>query len=629
MDLYLKVLSFAKPWWKHIAFSFVLTMFYILFNSVSLWVSVDFIQQLFSPDVISGTTTVETSHKENQVTKLIGGQGIYDRLSNAMKSLIVQDDRFDTLKMVCIVIFLSYLFKNIIEYYRKILLSYIELKIITLMRDKLTAVLVRLPVSYFERNNTGEMTSIVFNDVNAVNSMINNSFGRMLLAPFQILVNIIIMFLIDWHLALITLTVIPLSAFSIWKIGKSIRRRSRRVFAQIGVVFNYFQEMLMAIRVVKAFTNETREEQRVKEANKGYFRANFRATRLTHLTSPLNEVIIVMVLVFLLWYGGSQVYLGSGLKAEDFIRFLVFMITIFQPLKELTNVNNVIQNGMAAAERIVKTLDAAPEVYEAPDAVAIPPLQTAIEFKNVRFRYNPEDPVVLHNISLTIKRGETVAFVGHSGAGKTTIVDLVPRFYELDGGEITFDGKNLRRVTLESLRKQIGIVAQESVLFNETIRYNISYGMDQVTDDDIIAAAKSANAWEFIEKMDHGLDTVTGERGVKLSGGQKQRLSIARAILKNPPVLILDEATSALDTESEKLVQDAIYRLMKNRTVLVIAHRLSTITHADKIVVLSKGEIVATGRHDELLETSPDYQKLYRLQFQNDQKKSAEGELAT
>lgn len=620
MDLYIKVISFAKPWWKHIVLSFFLTLFYILFNSVSLWVSVDFIQQLFNPDVVTGQADLKTQAKSNQVTKLVGGQSFYDELSSGIKNLIVQDNRFDTLKIVCLVIFFSYLFKNIVEYYRKILLSYIELKIITLMRDKLTSALVRLPVSFYERNNSGELTSIVFNDVNAVNSMINNSFGRMLLAPFQIIVNIVIMFLIDWQLALITLTVIPLSAFSIWKIGQSIRRRSRRVFAQIGVVFNYFQEMLMAMRVVKAFTNELHEEKRVKDANKGYFKANFRATRLTHLTSPLNEVIIVLVLVFLLWYGGSQVYTGAGLKAEDFIRFLVFLMTIFQPLKELTNVNNVIQNGMAAAERIVKTLDETPEVYDSPTAVTLQPFSQKIEFSNVSFRYNPEDPIVLHSVNLTINRGETVAFVGHSGAGKTTIVDLVPRFYEINEGTISIDGFDIRNLKLESLRKQIGIVAQESVLFNETVRYNISYGLDSVTDDQVIDAAKNANAWEFIEKMEQGLDTITGERGVKLSGGQKQRLSIARAILKNPPILILDEATSALDTESEKLVQDAIYKLMKNRTVLAIAHRLSTIQHADKIVVLNAGKIVAIGRHEELLASSPDYQRLHQLQFRNDNK---------
>jgi len=620
MDLYLKVISFAKPWWKHIILSFTLTLFFILFNSVSLWVSVDFIQQLFNPEVISGQVDITDSSKPNQVTKLIGTSSIYDDISQGMKSIIVQANRFDTLKMVCLIIFLSYLLKNIADYYRKILLSYIELKIITLMRDKLAATFVRLPISYYERNNSGELTSIVFNDVNAVNSMINNSFGRMLLAPFQILVNIVIMFLIDWQLATITLTVIPLSAFSIWKIGQSIRRRSRRVFAQIGLVFNYFQEMLMAMRVVKAFTNERHEENRGREANKGYFKANFRATRLSHLTSPLNEIIIVMVLVFLLWYGGSQVYTGEGLKAEDFIRFLVFLITIFQPLKELTNVNNVIQNGMAAAERIVKTLDAPPEVYESPTSVALTTFSSNIEFKNVTFRYNPEDPIVLHSVSLKINRGETVAFVGHSGAGKTTIVDLVPRFYEINDGSISIDGIDIRTLKLESLRKQIGIVAQESVLFNETVRYNIGYGLESVTDEQIIEAAKNANAWEFIEKMEHGLDTVTGERGVKLSGGQKQRLSIARAILKNPPILILDEATSALDTESEKLVQDAIYKLMKNRTVLAIAHRLSTIQHADKIVVLSSGNIVAIGRHEELLISSPDYLRLYQLQFRNENK---------
>lgn len=609
MNLYLKVLAFAKPYWKHILFSFFLTLFYILFNSVSLWVSVDFIRELFLPASASSAGTAK------DITGLVDTQGIYDKISNVFRSLLIRDSKFDTLWMVCMVILLSYLFKNIVEYYRKILLSYIELKIITSMRDRLTAALVTFPLSFFERNKTGELTSIVFNDVSAVNSMINNSFGRMLLAPFQILVNVLIMFIINWQLALITVTVIPLSALSIWYIGKSIRRRSRRVFSKIGLVYSHFQEMVSAVRVVKAFTSEKRETDKIVHSNRDFFKANFRATRLSHLTSPLNEVLIVIVLVFLLWYGGNLVYTNQ-LNAEDFIRFLIFMITIFQPLKELTQVNNVIQNGMAAAERIVGTLESVPEVYDKPGATDMKPLSQSIDFQSVQFRYAPDGPLVLKNVNLTIKKGQTVAFVGHSGAGKTTMVDLVPRFYDLAGGKILIDGTDIRDYRLESLRKQIGIVAQESVLFNETVRYNIGYGMENVTEEAIIEAARSANAWEFIQKMELGLDTITGERGVKLSGGQKQRLSIARAILKNPPILILDEATSALDTESEKLVQDAIYKLMKNRTVLVIAHRLSTVVHADLIVVMSDGEIVATGTHQELLDHSPDYRKLYTLQFQ-------------
>ena len=294
------------------------------------------------------------------------------------------------------------------------------------------------------------------------------------------------------------------------------------------------------------------------------------------------------------------------------------MFTLFQPLRELSGVNNVIQNGMAAAERIFGLMDQVPEIYESANAKQLTSFDTSIKFKDVRFEYNPEAEV-LRNINLDIYKGEMVAFVGHSGAGKTTLVDLIPRFHEISDGRILIDGQDTSELTLRSLRRQISIVAQETLLFNDTVRQNIGYGIDDYTDVQVIEAAKMANAWEFIEQMEHGLDTIIGEKGINLSGGQRQRLSIARAILKNSPILVLDEATSALDSQSEKLVYTAIDNLMKNRTVLAIAHRLSTIIHADKIVVLDKGEIVGMGTHKELLESNAVYQKLYRMQFNDNQ----------
>ncbi|MEJ2545170.1 MAG: ABC transporter ATP-binding protein [Calditrichaceae bacterium] len=443
----------------------------------------------------------------------------------------------------------------------------------------------------------------------------HTNFGPMILSPIQIIANVVILFLIDVRLSLITLLVLPLSATAIVKIGQGMRRRSRRVFRKVAEVMQTFQEAVTAIRIVKAFSNEDKEIEKFHKATYKHFKNLFRANRLKFATSPINEVLLVLILVFLLWYGGNLVFSNSGLNAEDFVRYLLFLFTMFQPIKTFSGINNTIQTGMAAAERVFSVIETEPEKYDPPDAVDIDNFRETIEFNNVTFSYSEETEHVLKNINLKINRGEMIAFVGHSGSGKTTLVNLVPRFYEVNAGSIKIDGIDVRKLKLKSLRRLMGIVTQESVLFNDTIRMNIAYGLDNVTDDSIIEASRSANAWEFIEKMDNGLDTHIGERGVRLSGGQKQRLSIARAILKNPPILILDEATSSLDTESERLVQEAIDKLLLSRTVLVIAHRLSTIKNATKIVVLNDRKIEAIGTHDDLYQNSPVYKNLYDNQL--------------
>jgi len=627
MKLYLKILQFLKPFWKLILVSIFLTFLYVLLNNISLWVSVDFIRELFNPKTmntvsnIADSSQVAASQQQGGIDDLLNMKSnvsLYRKVNLAIKSFIIQDNRLDTLKVVCLVIFLSFFLKNMVAYIRRLINNFIELRIMVDLRNKLYDVLIRLPLSYFEKHKTGELTSIVFNDVQAVNVVLNNSFGKLILTPLQVLSNLAILLLISVKLSLITFVLLPVSGFLIIKIGQSIRRKSRRVFKQIANVVFVFQETISSVRIVKAFTNERQEEKRFQEANLRHFDRQYKANRLSYLSSPLNETLGALTLVVLLWFGGQMVYSGTGLMAEDFIRYLVFLFTMFQPLKDLSKLNNIIQTGLAATERIFNIIDTPQEVYDKPGARELSRFNDSIRFENVYFRYDETDKYVLEDINLDIKKGETVAFVGPSGAGKSTLVDLIPRFYDVTRGRVLIDNVDVRDFTLKSLRSHIGIVTQESILFNDTVRANISYGLENATDDQIIEAARVANAWEFIEKMENGLDTIIGERGIKLSGGQKQRLSIARAILKNPPILILDEATSALDSESEKLVQVAINNLMKNRTVLVIAHRLSTITHADKIVVLEKGKIVGLGTHRELLSDCPIYQKLYRLQFQEE-----------
>ncbi|MGD9487937.1 MAG: ABC transporter ATP-binding protein [Calditrichaceae bacterium] len=628
MKLYFKILAFMKPYWKHIILAVFLTLLYVGFNNLSLWISVDFMRELFSPETVVSVENVQpesadnsiipSEQKKDKIKNMFGfsaNLSIYDKMNLYIKSVIIQDDRSDTLIVVCFVIFLSFLLKNITQYGRRVLLSFIEINIVVNIRNKLHKTLLRLPLSFFEKRHSGDLTSVAFNDVNAVNTVLDKSFGNMILSPVQILANIVILFLISWKLSLITLTIIPVSAYVIVKIGQSMRRKSRRVFKQIGNVVSTFQEAVSAIRIVKAFTNEPREEKNFENANKEYFRKYFRAQKMNYATSPVNETLQVSILVFLLWYGGNLVYSNQGLSAEDFIRFLVFLFTMFQPLKELSGINNTIQTGLAAAERIFAVIDSEPEVYEKPNAIQYDEFNKNIKLENVSFKYNESGENVLKNINLTIQKGEMVAFVGHSGSGKTTLVNLLPRFYQNTDGKITLDGIDIRDMTLHSLRKKMGIVTQETILFNETVRYNIAYGLENIGEDQIIEAAKAANAWEFIVNLENGLDSHIGEKGTRLSGGQKQRLSIARALLKNPPILILDEATSALDTESERLVQEAIDRLLESRTVLVIAHRLSTITNASKIVVLNNGVIEGVGTHNELLQTNEIYRTLSKNQF--------------
>jgi subfamily B ATP-binding cassette protein MsbA len=632
MKLFLKIIRFAKQFWKLIVLSILLSFFYVLFNNFSLWISVDFIGELFGSDQAQ-KSRVESLAPENsdpnvskpgtagQLDKytraMSKGKGLYDRIKHGVKDLIVRKNKTETLKIVCILIFLSFLIKNIILYSRAIIIFFIQMKIIIKLRILLYNTLLRLPLSFIERRRTGEFISIAFNDVGSVNTVIQNAYGTLIMTPLQVIANIVILFLISWKLTLISFISIPISGILISKIGQSIRRKSRRVFRQNANVVTVFQEALTSLRIVKAFTNEGKEENRFKSENDRFFHLNFRSQKLKELTSPLNEILGAFILVFLLWYGGNLVYTTTILGAEDFTRFLVFLFMLFQPLKTFSGLNNTIQTGLAAAERIFHTLDMQPEVYEKPNAISIDSFNDSIVFENVSFRYDDHLPLVLRDINLEIKKGEMVALVGHSGSGKSTLSDLIPRFYEVTEGRIRIDRIDSKELTLHSLRKQIGIVTQDSILFNDTIQANIGYGLENSNEEKIIEAAKAANAWEFIEEMENGLGTVIGERGIKLSGGQKQRLSIARAILKNPPILILDEATSSLDTESEKLVQDAIDKLMENRTVLVIAHRLSTVTHADKIIVLDRSKIICSGTHIELLQTCPKYKRLYEIQFES------------
>ena len=537
-----------------------------------------------------------------------------EKLKYWTNGLILRDTAKETLQVLCVSILIIFLLKNVFLYLKNITLTIVQFRLITELRNKLYIHFHKLSLSFFNQHKSGELTSIVVNDVANMRQALTIGFQRIFVEPINIIAFTALLFIISWKLALIAITIIPLAGFVIFNISRSIRRKSRRTAVKIAGITNILTETLTSMRVVKAFAMEDYEVDRFSNETRNYYNLIFRRARLRSLAPPITETMGVIIGVALLWVGGTEVLNAQGLTSEDFIRFILIMFSGLQPIRSLSNVFAEIQVGAASAERVFVILDNPPTIVDEFDAVIIDTFEDKIQINDVSFKYESDD-TVLKNISFEIEKGSAVALVGSSGSGKSTLADLIPRFYDVNQGAIEIDGQDIRHVTLNSLRRLMGIVTQETILFNDTIKANIAYGQKDVHDKQVIAAATAANALEFIEELPEGLDTVIGEKGVKLSGGQRQRLAIARAIMKNPPILILDEATSALDTESERLVQEALGTLMTDRTVLVIAHRLSTVTNADKIIVLEKGQIKEMGTHDELIQKNGLYSNLYKVQF--------------
>jgi subfamily B ATP-binding cassette protein MsbA len=526
---------------------------------------------------------------------------------------------------------LSFLLKNIFLYLKAITMYRLNLSVVRDMRNRLFAHSLALPVSYYDRTKSGNVVSLIVNDVTSINNSMTSTFDKIIVEPLRLLFFVGTLFVINYKFTLAVFLIFPALGFLITLIGRTVRRRSKRVMEHLSSLLSILNETVSGIRIVKIFGTQGAESEKFKTENNRFVRQSFRSNYIGALASPITEVMGVIVVVILLWYGGNQVLRSGGFGAEDFTRFLVFLFSVFTPLKEISKLNTTLQTGFASADRVFSALDSPIETLGAENetgslktterrvkpAAAQPVFNDKIEFSNVSFAYPGCEETVLKDICFEIKRGSAAALVGSSGSGKSTTLDLLPRFYDITSGRISIDGADIRAMDLAGLRKLFGIVAQETFLFNDTIAANIAYGLPGAGRDAIAAAANAANAWEFIEKLPNGLDTVIGERGVMLSGGQRQRLSIARALLLNPPILILDEATSSLDTESERLVQAAINNVMENRTVLVVAHRLSTIRHADQILVLESGKIVERGTHEELLAKNMRYKYFYDIQFSN------------
>lgn len=510
-------------------------------------------------------------------------------------------------------IIVVFLLRGFFFYGQTYLMSYIGQKVVIDIREAVYRHLQRLSLSYYERHSTGTLMSYVTNDVAALQSALVESVIEMVTEAMTLLGSLGAMLFLHWRLTLLTLITVPLVAKTINIFGKKLRRASHVMQERAADITSVLQETISAVRVIKSFVREDYEIKRFNRENYFNFRAQMKTAQLMATLTPVIEFLAALGVTAIIWYGGREVINGE-LTAGSLIAFLIYAVNISNPIKRLSRVYGSIQRALAAAQRVFTVLDTEPEVQNMPDAKPLPRINGCVKFENVDFAYNQGD-LALININLEAQPGQMIAIVGPSGAGKTTVANLIPRFYDPAGGRVTIDGYDVKHVTLESLRQQIGIVPQETVLFNGTVYENILYGDLAAGKEQVIAAAKAANAHNFIMEMPNGYKTQIGERGSKLSGGQRQRVAIARAILKNPRVLILDEATSALDTESEQLVQDALDKLMVGRTSVVIAHRLSTVQRADLILVMEKGKIVERGTHAQLLALGGLYHKLYRVQF--------------
>jgi len=605
--MYRRVLQLAKPYWFIISLSIVASIIFVLLNSLSIWIIASFINNIltdFDTLVQNQSHLVSASFRTaNETLKMWTNQ------------FILKDDAITTLKALCFAILIIFLFKNIFLYLKNYLTGLVQIRVITELRNKLFDHLTSLSLSFFDKKKSGELTSIVLNDVSLIRRSLAVSFHKLLVEPINILTFTILMFVINWKLTLIAGLILPIAGTLIVWVGKSIRRKAKRSSRQIAGIVSILQETMSSIRIVKAFVMERIERRKFRKETEKFYRLQRRQFSLRFASTPTNEIIGVTLGVFLLWMGGRDVLLTQVMEPEDFIRFILLLFSVLNPIKSLNMVNTEIQTALASAERVFSLLDAPPTIVDSDKAQDVSEFTQSIRLNDVLFSYDGNRKQVLQNISFEIKKGEVVAVVGESGAGKSTIADLIPRFYDVDGGSITLDGIDIRKIRLQSLRQLMGIVPQETILFNDTISNNISYGDFQTDLGQMSEVAKAANALGFIEAQPEGFDTIIGDRGVKLSGGQRQRLAIARALLKNPPILILDEATSSLDTESEKKVQEAIDRLMRDRTVFVIAHRLSTIINANKIIVLKEGKIEEMGTHTELVERNGYYRSLYEVQF--------------
>lgn len=522
--------------------------------------------------------------------------------------------KLSTLSLLPPFVILLYIVKGFFAYGQSYLMSFVGEKIVANLREQLYAHLQRLSLSYFDRTSTGLLMSRIINDVNLIQGAVSNAVTGILKDSFTILGLIGVIFYRDWQLAILAMLVLPIAVFPIVKFGRKLRKistQSQKTMAEISI---HLHETLAGNRIVRAFGTEDFEIERFSQRVRKFFQLTMKDVSIKSMSSPIMEFLGGIGIAAIIWYGGYNVIKGASTPGT-FFSFLTALLMLYEPIKHLSGVNNTIQQGLAAAVRVFEVIDLRAEIHDHPGAKAISGIRQGIFFSRVSFRYGND--WVLRDITLEVKAGEIVAIVGTSGGGKTTLVNLIPRFYEVTEGEILIDDRSIKDITQISLRRQIGLVTQQTILFNDTVRNNIAYGSPEKTEEDIIRAAQAAYAYDFIQRLPEKMDTLIGEQGVRLSGGERQRISIARALLKDAPILILDEATSSLDSDSEAEVQRALENLMKGRTTFIIAHRFSTIRNVDRILVLADGKIVEEGNHDHLMGLDGVYKRLYEIQFRD------------
>ncbi|MCZ6776613.1 MAG: ABC transporter ATP-binding protein [Ignavibacteria bacterium] len=606
MKIFLRIVRYIKPHRGTLAIANMLMLLFVVFNLLSIGLIMPLVDVVFNPP-----TTTEVNTENLSLLRL--GEYISHHLDRAVQSY----NRLDVLLVLTLGLVAAFLLKNLFWYMNSRFMARVEQNIMHTLRVDVYRHIHNLSLGYFTEERKGNLISSVINDVRIINDSVVAVINSMFRDPPQIMLYAVLLFLFDWQLTLLVFLLLPISGFAISRVADRLKKKGIESQEKMADMVSILDETLANVRIVKAFSMEEFEVSKFKGESSLYARIMEKIQRRRNLATPISEFFGVFSIAIILWFMGKGVIAGEGTMTPGGLLVYIGVITqMMRPLKLFGQVFNSVQEGIGAGERVFRLLDTKPKILDKPGARSIARFRDIISYENVTFRYETGS-VVLRNVSCEIRAGETLAIVGPSGAGKSTFVDLLPRFYDPVEGRITIDGVDLRDLTVDSLRGLMGIVTQETILFNDTVRNNIAYGRLGVPTEKIIEAARVANAHNFITDLPFGYDTVIGDRGLKLSGGQRQRISLARAILKNPPILILDEATSALDTESEILVQEAVERVLAGRTSIVIAHRLSTVQHADRILVLDNGKLIEEGPHTELLRnTEGIYKRLYELQFQ-------------
>ncbi|WP_339662133.1 ABC transporter ATP-binding protein [Croceibacter atlanticus] len=605
MNYFKKIMRFAIPYKRYAFLNIFFNILYALFSGLAFMSLIPMMQVLFDPEdikvtekpIYTGITNIK-DYAENSLNYFITNVAGTDK----MQALII---------VICLVLGL-FILKNLFSYFAMYFITFLRNGVLKDIRNTLYDKITELPISFYSEKRKGDTIARMTSDVLEIQHSFLSILELIVREPLTIIFTLIFMLALSVKLTIFVLIFIPVSGFLISLVGKSLKKKSDRVQKEQGVLLSVLEETLGGLKVIKGFNSEAYFTEKFEESTNRHFKFLNSLVNRNNLAKPVSEVLGIGIISVLLYYGGRLVLVEGSFDGPEFITFMALAYNILTPAKAISKASYNVKQGNAAAERVLEILETESPLKDKPNAKDKVDFTTNIDIKNVNFKY--ENDYVLKDFSITVPKGQSVALVGQSGSGKSTIANLVTRFYDVNDGEITIDGVDIRDLKKKSLRHLMGLVTQDSILFNDTIKNNILLGKQDATDQEIIEALKIANAWEFVKDLPKGIDTNIGDSGNKLSGGQKQRLSIARAVLKNPPIMILDEATSALDTESERLVQSALENMMLNRTSLVIAHRLSTIQNADKIVVMHRGEIVEVGKHDELLTLNGTYKKLVDMQ---------------